>query len=237
MLVRLAQLALPEGLSWQGQTDRVVRHLLCLPPCDVLVLPELWQIGYFDYGQYLLAALAGSGDSLCRVARTLMTSARFVHAGSTVAALPHGRFVNRAIMAASGEILDHYDKRHLFDREGEESQILSAGEVMTTIAIGPHHAVVITCYDLRFLHEWTDLLATADLLVITAAWPQQRRIDWIDLLYAAARTYRVTVIAVNGAGPSGPSRLALAGTSMCITSDGTAVIMAGADEEVLDICL
>ena len=128
-----------------GQKDRNIRHAFQLleqavPNSDVLVLPELWTIGY-DFHN-LDKNATRLGDSLIS---GLSSFANYHHVTLEAGTLPvevNGKISNMGIVfGPNGEIQAQYSKRHLFygyeesklifsenvEKNGKERSDISAG--------------------------------------------------------------------------------------------------------------
>ena len=119
-----------------GQKDRNIRHAFQLleqavPNSDVLVLPELWTIGY-DFHN-LDKNATRLGDSLIS---GLSSFANYHHVTLEAGTLPvevNGKISNMGIVfGPNGEIQAQYSKRHLFYGYEESKLMVPGNSLMNT---------------------------------------------------------------------------------------------------------
>lgn len=206
---------------------------------DLIVLPELWRVGYFAADSYADVAEPLDGPLLNDIA-TLATS-RNVHvlAGSIIEALaeteaetPADRgYANTSVLIDNdGNRLARYRKHHLFGYESEEASRLVPGNNLGIGTVGEMTVGITTCYDLRFPELYRSLVdAGAQLVLVPSAWPFPRVEHWKTLTKARALENLCYVAAVNGTGPAGGD--GLIGRSRVIDPWGQTVRTAGPGPE------
>jgi predicted amidohydrolase len=114
---------------------------------------------------------------LRRVGELAQSHGIHIHIGSLAVPLPDGRFANRSVLfAPDGQILQTYDKIHLFDADiaglnaYRESATYAGGERAVTVPLGPFTLGMSICYDMRFPKLYNTLAnAGANLLAVPAA--------------------------------------------------------------------
>lgn len=151
---------------------------------DVLVLPELWNTGFFPKEN--LPALCERDGS--RVKEELGKAAKKhsvnIVAGS-VADLRDGKVYNTCyVFDRTGACVAAYDKTHLFSPM-DEDRAFTPGDHLCRFRLDGIPCGVIICYDLRF-PELTRTLALEglDVLFLPAQWPTER-ISHLQTLCAA----------------------------------------------------
>ena len=207
---------------------------------DLVVLPELFTVGYFAFDAYARAAEPLDGETISRLARTASRLDVAVLAGSTVEDLAASRAAGHETPAPEGYantsvFLDRdgtrravYRKQHLFGYDSAETRLLTPGERLPTVDFEGFTIGVTTCYDLRFPELYRRLVADgATLVLVPSAWPHPRVEHWRLLPRARAVENLAYVAAVNGVG-SFPNA-ELLGRSTTYDPWGTAV--AGASDE------
>jgi len=166
---------------------------------DVLVLPEMWNVGY---ALKELEKLADeNGERTKELFRRLAKKFRVNIVGGSVATKKDGKFFNTMYVTnRDGEMVAEYDKAHLFKLMDEHVYISAGGQVNVFTLNGVTCGGVI-CYDLRF-PEWirTHVLKGANILFIPAQWPKKRIDHWQQLLQARAIENQCYVVAVNRVG-------------------------------------
>lgn len=119
------------------------------------------------------------------------------------------------VFSAAGELLQHYDKRHLFDANIDDAQ--SGYRESDFIAPGDDVAVakdvacigLSICYDVRFSEHYHRLRrAGAEVLVVPSAFTQvTTRAHWEVLLRARAVETQCFVIGANQGGQHSETRI------------------------------
>ncbi|WP_063057389.1 carbon-nitrogen family hydrolase [Nocardia sienata] len=206
MRVALAQIASPDTETPAHRLERVRRSLADFSAdADLIVLPELWRVGYNHFDDYEATGETLDGPTV-QVLQTVARDRRcYVHVGSIVERTDSGKLRNTAVLIdPDGRIAHHYSKVHVFGYRSREAGLLLPGQRIrvTDTAFGPTAAT--TCYDLRFPGLWTELVRTgAEIVIVPAAWPKARLAHWRLLTSARAVDNQVVVIACNAVGTHG----------------------------------
>jgi deaminated glutathione amidase len=136
---------------------------------------------------------------------------------------------------ASGEIVAHYRKIHLYDAFGmRESDRIVAGPVWAsdaapTFAFGGFTVGLQTCYDVRFPEVTRRLVdAGADLILLPSEWVRGplKEHHWRTLVTARAIENTVYIVAADHAPPVG------AGNSMVVDPMGVELVTVGESTDV-----
>lgn len=178
---------------------------------DLVVLPELFHVGYFVFDAWQSAAEPLEGPTLSGIASAASEYDVAVLAGTIVedlaatesAPTPASQgLANSAVLVdATGERQLVYRKHHLFGHESEERDRLVAGERLETASLSGVTVGVATCFDLRFPDLFGKLrTAGAELVLVPSAWPAARPDHWEVLSRARAIENQYVLAAVNGAG-------------------------------------
>jgi predicted amidohydrolase len=206
---------------------------------DLVVLPELFTVGYFAFDAYARSAEGLDGPILSRIGRLAREEGVYVLAGSVVEDLaataaidgttpPAGDgLANTAVLFdASGQRQAVYRKRHLFGYDSQEATLLTPGESAGIADVGDFRLGITTCYDLRFPEQYRRLLdRSVDLFVVVSAWPYPRLEHWQTLPRARAIENLAYVATVNGTGAFDDATLL--GRSTLYDPWGTPVAAAG----------
>ena len=233
MKIALAQLASPDSETPAHRLERVRNLLTGLDErVDLIVLPELWRVGYNHFDDYSTAAETLDGGTVQVLAAVAVERQCYIHAGSIVEQGEEGRLRNTAVLIGpDGQIHHHYSKVHVFGYDSLEAQLLQPGtQIHTTdTPFGPIAAT--TCYDLRFPGLWTELVAAgAQLVIVPAAWPKARKEHWRLLTSARAVDNQVFVIACNATGTH--NSVELGGHSRIVDPWGTVIAEADTSEGI-----
>lgn len=192
----------------------------------VIVLPEIWDVGYAINKADKLAD--PEGREAISFLSGLAKKYNVWFAGGSVLAGTEKGAVNRAIVIdPTGRYVAHYDKVHLYPLLNED-RYLAAGSEECLFEIGGATAGCVICYDIRFC-EWVRLCAVhgAKILFVSADWPAKRIGHWQTLLRARAIENMMYVAACGRAGKNGDGS---AGHSMVIDPWGKVLYEAPENE-------
>ncbi|MFB6079419.1 MAG: nitrilase-related carbon-nitrogen hydrolase [Haloferacaceae archaeon] len=245
MTVRLA-LAQIDGVAGNvaENVDRAVAAVAdaAADGADLVVLPELFAVGYFAFESYAHSAEPLDGPTLSRLGTVAADEGVHLLAGSVVEDLAESAaagvatpddagLANTAVLFDDdGERRLVYRKHHLFGYDSAESRLLTPGERVPTVALDAlgFTVGVTTCYDLRFPELYRDLAeAGATLVLVPSAWPYPRVEHWRLLPRARAVENLCYVAAANGAATFEDATLL--GRSTVYDPWGVAVASAGDD--------
>ncbi|MDV3221382.1 carbon-nitrogen family hydrolase [Intrasporangium sp.] len=263
MKVAVIQLAYGDGETVTDRTARVVDLVRAQAGHDLVVLPELWPAGGFDYRAWDDRAESIDGP----IAQSLAAAARdagvTLHGGSIVeraeptSADGHGVWNTSLVFSPEGELVATYRKIHRFGFGEGEPTLMDAGDdlVVVDVPVAPvasqgeeplpdttgrtdaASSVAVglsTCYDLRFPELYRALLDRgAEVFVVPAAWPAKRVAHWTLLGQARAIENQCVVIQCNTAGTHAGHEMG--GHSQVVDATGTVLATAGHHEEVLSV--
>jgi omega-amidase len=114
------------------------------------------------------------------------------------------KYFNRLIWMKPDGACEYYDKKHLFSLS-HEHKVFTAGDKRLIVSIDGWKICPMICYDLRF-PVWSrnaidsERIATYDMLVYVANWPERRAQAWKALLQARAIENQCYVVGVNRTG-------------------------------------
>lgn len=208
---------------------------------DVVLLPELWDIGFLPY------PIEKYSDPEGRAAQEALGELSAAYGvnlvGGSVAVADGERVANRCfVYDRTGARIASYDKTHLFSAGGEQ-RVFAPGARVTVFPLDGVQCAVIICYDLRF-PELARRLAQEDIrvLFLAAQWPTVREMHWRTLTQARAIENQIFVAAANASGAFA-NGLPLAGRSVILdpwgerlaeAGDGAAILTADCDLGVRD---
>ncbi len=212
----------------QSNCETVERILseLAAAHCRLAVLPEMWSCS-FPYP--ILRDMAHETPAILKRMCKIAGDERMVIAGSLPEASGQSIFNTGYLIDATGEIAGKYRKVHLFSPCNEQRHFTSGTSVEvfpTTIGkIG-----MIICYDLRFPELARKLaLDGAEIICVSALWPNVRIENWSLLLRARANENQLFVIGCNGCGAEG--KTTWGGSSAIVSPLGDVIAMAGSGEQ------
>lgn len=193
------QLQLRDDVSPEKRRHQV-RELVAATDAELILLPELWEIGPFAVGENL--DLAVPLDTWLSHMSDLAPG-RVLHAGSFLERDGDDLYNTSVVFGPAGEVLATYRKIHLFGFDAGEAVMLTAGQDVVVVDTPLGRTGLATCYDLRFpelFRAFVDAGATA--VLIPTGWPQVRIEAWDLLIRARAVENQVWIVGCNSAGVS-----------------------------------
>lgn len=228
MKIASVQMGVVEGDK--GATiEKAVERIRKARGADLVMLPELWNIGFMSFDRYLSEAEDRNGPTLKAMRGVAKEMKIHLHTGSLVEK-EGGRFFNTSfLLSPQGDILATYRKIHLFGFNSKEKDLLSPGKgvVVEDTALGK--LGLATCYDLRFPELFRRMVEKgAELFLVCSAWPYPRLEHWIMLNRVRALENQCFLASSNAAGTNRGTRFV--GHSMVVDPWG-AVLSSDGDEE------
>ncbi len=198
---------------------------------DVLLLPELWPVGF--YPQPIRDYADPDGRQMRDTLAKLSNHYQVNIVGGTVAnAIGKQVFNTCYVFDRNGQLAATYHKAHLFTPSGE-AEDFEPGNSLVTVTLDGVKCGIAVCYDIRFPEFTRQLtLAGISILFLPAAWPQTRLFHWQTLIRARAIENQIFIAACNEAG-LGPHDTPLAGHSAIIDPWGEILTEAGEEECIL----
>ncbi|MGW5241589.1 carbon-nitrogen family hydrolase [Monashia sp. NPDC004114] len=245
MKVALIQLAYGDDESVAARTERVTALVRAQSGHDLVVLPELWSAGGFDYRHWDARAESVDGPVAAALASAARDAGVTLHGGSIVErgapVVPGGKGIwnTSLVFSPEGELVATYRKIHRFGFGEGEPSLMDAGEdlVVLQVPVAGGDSVPVglsTCYDLRFPELYRRLLDRgAEVFVIPAAWPMRRVGHWTLLGQARAIEDQCVVLQCNTAGTH--ARHEMGGHSQVVDATGQVLASAGEGEQVLSL--
>lgn len=199
---------------------------------DLVVLPEIWNVGYFNFDRYEEDAEPIDGKSISLMCDLAVDLDIAIHGGSIVERDGDNLYNTSVFVDSDGEVRATYRKMHLFGYESAENSLLDSGDDVVTFDAEQGRIGLATCYDLRFpglFRAMSD--AGVDLLLVTSAWPLERLEHWMMLTRVRALEHQVFLVAANLVGKNNGTRLA--GNSCVVNPWGTQIANAGECEQAV----
>ena len=211
---------------------------------ELVVLPELFTIGFFTFESYAESAV-GLESQLVETLRSIavensvgLVAGSFIedlsksHSAGFETPAPEGYANTVTAFDEAGSLLGVYRKRHLFGYESAEAELLVPGEKETVFEFRGLTVGVSVCYDLRFPELYRSLLnAGVDTILVPSAWPYPRTEHWKTLGRARAIENLSYVATANGVGTFGEAELC--GRSTVYDPWGTTLAGAGDEETIV----
>lgn len=219
----------------ETRRERVAGLVRAQDGADLVVLPELWPVGAFAFGDFAEHAEPVDGPTAREMGAAARDAGVWLHAGSIVERDADGTLYNTSLLfTPDGELHRTYRKIHRFGFDKGEATLMGAGHEIVTARAADTVIGLATCYDLRFPELFRLLVdAGAQLLVIPAGWPARRRAHWSLLARARAVESQAYVLACSTAGTH--AGVEQAGYSVVVDPWGEVVAEAGAGEATLTV--
>jgi predicted amidohydrolase len=187
---------------------------------DLVVLPEMWFVGYFDFDRYPIAGEPLDGPLASELSQIAAANGVHLAAGSMVERDGQNLHNTTLLFDRAGKLRATYRKIHLFGYGSREQQILTPGEQVVVADVDGTAVGLSTCYDLRFPELYRRMVDTgAQLFVVVAGWPFPRLDAWRCLGRARAIENQAALVGCNAAGMQGADRFA--GATMAFNAWGT----------------
>lgn len=199
---------------------------------DLIVLPEVWTTGY-SLGAITNIAETIDGPTITALQEIARDNSCSILAGSI--ALRHDDKIYNTSVAINkaGEIVNLYDKVHLFGMFNEE-KFFAPGANFNVFDLDGITCGSTICYDLRFPELFRHLaIAGAKIIFCPAEWPSARGDIWHLLCQARAAENHLYLLAVNCAGVFHGAPFF--GHSMVVDPMGKILVEGSDQEEVLSM--
>lgn len=184
MRVATVQLAIDDSFDKEQKICKVEEIILALPQVDFVILPELWNIGFFSFDNYKELSESIDGMTFTRLSALAKKINAYIFTGSIVEKRGDKYYNTCGIINREGKLLGDYSKIHLFSAETKR---LNAGDKFTVVDTEFGKIGLSICYDIRFPELYRKLIDMgAEVLINCAAWPYPRVENWMILNQARA---------------------------------------------------
>lgn len=181
--------------------DMAVRKIMQCRGADLVVLPEIWNIGFMSFHQYMPEAETREGPTLSAVREAARKIRSHIHAGSFVEKDGDHYYNASYLVSPDGEVIAGYRKTHLFGYNSKETEILTPGDSVTVVDTPLGSIGMATCFDLRFPELFRAMVDRgAEIFLICSAWPYPRLEHWLMLNRVRAMENQCFLISANSAG-------------------------------------
>jgi predicted amidohydrolase len=230
MLVASIQMGVVEG-DKKETIDRAIENVRQARGADLIVLPELWNIGFMSFDRYLTESEDKNGPTLTIFRELAKEMKSHIHTGSFVEKEGSAYYNSSYLISPNGEIIANYRKLHLFGYNSMETQILTRGKEVTVVETPLGNLGLATCYDLRFPELFRRMVKKgADIFLVCSAWPYPRLEHWIMLNRVRALENQCFLVSANSVGLNMGAQFV--GHSMMVNPWGV-ILTSGGDEEVI----
>ena len=185
----------------QANLDQALERIAQCADCDLVILPELWNLGFVDYESYWPKSEHHDGPTLTALRQSAVKAGVYLHSGSFVEKDGDNLFNSAYLISPDGEILANYHKVHLFGHESQETALLTPGNNLTVVETPLAVFGLATCYDLRFPEMFRAMADKgAQVFLVCAAWPQTRLEHWLLFNRVRALENQCYLISANSTG-------------------------------------
>lgn len=196
---------------------------------DLILLPEMWNTGFFSYDKYFENAEYVTGDTITALRDKAVSTHTNIFTGSFVEKRDNKLYNTALMLNRLGEIIGRYSKIHLF---GDERQYISRGEDICVCNTDIGLVGMSICYDLRFPELYRELTKQgAEILLSCYALPSLRTKHWQILTPARALENQALFVSCGCAGLNEGTEYA--GHSMAVSPYGDILSEAGKDGAVI----
>ena len=200
---------------------------------DLLLLPEIWNVGYFAFDFYADGAESLDGATVSMLREKAAKKKCHIFGGSFVRR-DQGKLYNTSVLIdPQGAIIGQYSKIHLFGFKSEEATLLTRGSEVCVARTDIGTFGLSTCYDLRFPELYRKMaIMGAEMFLVASAWPFPRVEPWLMLNRVRALENQVFLASSNCAGMNLGKQYV--GRSMVVDPWGNPMAMGGDEECIVE---
>jgi len=193
---------------------------------DLVLLPEIWNIGYFAFDAYHHESESLEGSTVSMLREKACAKGCFVFGGSIVENTDGAYYNTSVLIDRLGTIVGRYRKIHLYGHQSEEAKLLARGDAVTVVDTELGKMGLSTCYDLRFPELYRKMAGMgAEVFLVASAWPFPRLEAWLMLNRVRALENQVFLVSSNCTGSNRGK--AFVGHSMIVDPWGTPLATGG----------
>jgi predicted amidohydrolase len=169
---------------------------------DVLVLPEVWTVGwacrFFQNSAQELHKGSGS-EFLSSVAKKYNIN---IIGGSFITKQGENYYNTCPVFDRSGRLVASYNKNHLYSYYGcEEGTFVTSGDNGVMVSLDGVNYGLTICYDIRFPELYRAYMKSgADVLVNCAAWGSKKPVPWEVMTKSRAVENQCYMVALTQSG-------------------------------------
>ena len=201
MKIASIQLSIADNVPKKDMVGRALRIMDKCAGCDLILLPELWNIGFFAFDKYISESEPIDGYTATAIGDKARELGAWVFSGSFVESRG-GKFFNTSILFdRTGKKAATYSKIHLFTYKSKEAEVLTPGSELAVADTEFGKMGLSTCYDLRFPEMYRMMNDMgAEIFLVTSGWPYPRHEAWETFNRARAAENVCYLISSNACG-------------------------------------
>lgn len=232
-IIRVTSIQFEVSRTKRNNLKRMEEMLNTTHGSDLIVLPELWNIGYCSFDSYHIASEPLKGETFQMISRKARDLNAYILAGSIVEK-SGSKFYNTSLLIdPCGLLVGYYRKIHLFSYNSLENKLLNRGR--DTVAVKTKFGLLglATCYDLRFPELFKNLFLNkkVEVFLVPSAWPYSRLEHWRILNRSRSIENQSFLISSNCTGMM--NGVKFAGHSMIIDPLGNILAEGGTKECII----
>ncbi len=192
-----------DNYSKEERLDQVSKLIDKASDADLILLPEMWNVGFLSFSKYDSHAETLEGPTVSMVSEKAKRYSSYILAGTIIEKDGDKKYNTAVLIGPDGKIVSTYRKIHLVTRKGAaEANLLEPGKAPVTVKTELGIMGFGICYDLRFpeLYRKMAIYDGAEIFLQPAAWPLQRVENWVDLMHARANENQAYLISCNACG-------------------------------------
>ncbi len=222
------QLEINDQQTKQDRIDYALDQMELAKDADLILLPEIWNTGYFNFDLYREESETLDGLTINAVSEKAREIDSYVFAGSFVENIEDKLYNTSVLLNNNGKNIGTYRKIHLFGFGSREKELLTPGEEAVVVNTDLGTLGLSTCYDLRFPELYRHMLDLgAEVFLVTSGWPFPRWANWLALNQVRALENICYLVSCNCAGLN--RGIAFLGHSCVVDPRG--IIRVGSNEE------
>lgn len=219
MNISILQLEHNDSHTKNERISHVLSQINALGKTDIIILPELWNTGFFSYDDYFNNSEAVDGETVTVLSDLAKSKCTYIFTGSFIEKRG-GNFYNTAcLLDRKGNIAAKYSKIHLF---GDEKKYLSGGNEISVAKTDLGNIGLSICYDLRFPELYRKMVSDgAEIFLSCYALPHERTAHWNILTHARAIENQALFLSCGCAGLN--NGVQYAGHSLAVSPTGKTI--------------
>jgi predicted amidohydrolase len=199
---------------------------------DLILLPELWNIGFFSFDKYHTESESIDGETVTRMREKARKLKAYMYPGSIPEKRGDKVYNTGVFLNRNGEIMAKYSKMHLFGYKSQEGQLLTRGDEVVTVKTDIGVFGLSICFDIKFPELYRKLVDQgAEILLCVLGWGYPRMEQWLTTQHVRAYENLAYFITCNAVGTNRGNQYM--GHSMVVDPWGATVAAGGDDEYIV----
>lgn len=190
----------------ETKQDRVARAEQLIDSasdCDLIVLPELWNVGVWSYDVYHESSEPVPGETVSRIAEKARKVNAYILAGSIIERAEDSIYNTAVMLDPKGKVIATYRKMHLVGHSGSrEAELMKPGKELVAVQTDIGVLGLSICYDLRFPEFYRKLVVHhgVEIILHPTAWPLVRLDDYRATCHVRANENQCYLVSCDTAG-------------------------------------